>query len=213
MITPQGQRGMTLIELILAIGVLAMISSITYGAIANAAAVGEEAQAQRQLRTMGRNATEIMQRELSLAFISQNQNDYYRTQFKGTDRDPIDEIYFVARAHQKRYAGVKEGDAAEFGYWSEEDRKGGAYRSLLHRESPIIDDDPDRGGSVLALSHDVRRLNLRYYDERKEEWLDEWDSESSDQMNRVPHAIEIALELEDDEGRTASYFTRVPVKR
>ena len=59
----------------------------------------------------------------------------------------------------------------------------------------------------------MRRLNLRYYDERKEEWLDEWDSESSDQMNRVPHAIEIALELEDDEGRTASYFTRVPVKR
>jgi len=57
MITSQGQRGMTLIELILAIGVLAMISSITYGAIANAAAVGEEAQAQRQLRTMGRNAT------------------------------------------------------------------------------------------------------------------------------------------------------------
>ena len=136
-----------------------------------------------------------------------------RTQFKGVDRDPIDEIYFVAKAHQKRYAGVKEGDAAEYGYWSEEDRRGGSYRTLVHREAPIIDDDPERGGQVLALSHDVRRLNLRYYDERKEEWLDEWDSESSDQMNRVPHAIEIALELEDREGRTASYFTRIPVKR
>jgi general secretion pathway protein J len=204
---------MTLIELILAIGVLAMISSITYGAIANAAAMGEEATAQRQIRAMGRNAIEIMQREISLAFISQNQTDYYRTQFKGSDRDPIDEIYFVAKAHKKRYAGVKECDTAEFGYWSEEDRRGGAYRSLLHRESPIIDDQPERGGTVLALSHDVRRLNLRYYDERKEEWLDEWDSESSDQMNRVPHAVEIALELEDAQGRTAAYFVRVPLNQ
>jgi hypothetical protein len=59
----------------------------------------------------------------------------------------------------------------------------------------------------------VRRLNLRYYDERKEEWLDEWDSESSDQMNRVPHAVEIALELEDAQGRTAAYFVRVPLNQ
>jgi len=209
----RSQRGMTLMEVILAIGVLAMISSITYGAIANASAMAEEATAQRQIRAMGRNAVEIMQRELSLAFISQNQTDYYRTQFKGTDRDPIDEVYFVAMAHQKRYAGVKEGDAAEFSYWSEEDRRGGPYRSLVHRESPIIDDQPERGGTVLALSHDVRRLNLRYYDERKEEWLDEWDSENSDQMNRTPHAIEIALELEDEQGRTSAYFARVPVLR
>lgn len=208
-----GQHGMTLLEVILAIGVLAMISAITYGAIANASAMAEEATARRQIRAMGRNAVEIMQKELSLAFISQNQTDYYRTQFKGTDRDPIDEIYFVAMAHQKRYAGAKEGNAAEFAYWSEDDRKGGPFRSLIHRESPIIDDQPERGGTVLALSHDVRRLNLRYYDERKEEWLDEWDSESGDQMNRTPHAIEIALELEDEQGRSAAYFTRVPVMR
>jgi len=207
------QKGMTLMEVVLAIGVLAAISSITYGAIANASAMADEATAQRQIRSMGRNALEIMQRELSLSFISQNQTDYYRTHFKGTDRDPIDEVYFVSMAHQKRYAGVKEGDAAEFSYWSEEDRRGGPFRSLIHREAPVIDDQPERGGTVLALSHDVRKLNLRYYDERKEEWLDEWDSESAEQMNRTPHAVEIALELEDKEGRTAAYFARVPVLR
>ena len=207
------QLGMTLMEVILAIGVLAMISSITYGAIANAQAMGEEAEKSQQIRAMGRNAMEIMRRELSQSFVSQNQTDYYRTIFKATDRDPFDEVYFAAHAHEKRYAGVKEGDAAEFGYWSEQDRLGGPFRSLIHRESPIIDDDPERGGTLLAMSHDVRRFNLRYYDERKEEWLDEWDSETGEYMNRVPHAIEISLELEDAEGRTASYFTRVPVGR
>lgn len=207
----QQQRGLTLIELIIAITVLALISTITYSAISGATDMGEEAKARRELRAMGRNAVGIMSRELSQAFISQNQTEYYRTQFKGTDRDPIDEVYFVARAHEKRYANVKEGDTAEFGYWSEEDRRGGSYRTVVHRESPIIDEDPERGGTVLALSHDVRSLNLRYYDERKEEWVDEWDSEGTDTQNRVPHAVEINLELEDDRGRTSSYFTRVPV--
>jgi len=206
------QRGLTLMELMIAILLLAVISVVTFTAVANGTAMGDEANAQRQLTTMGRNALSVLSRELSHSFVSQNQTDYYRTQFKGTDRNPIDEVYFVSRAHEKRYANVKEGDIAEFGYWSEEDRLGGPYRTVIHRESPIVDDDPERGGTLLALCHSVRELNFRYYDQNKEEWVDEWDSEGADTANRVPHAIEIKLELEDKDGRVASFFSRVPVR-
>ena len=71
---------------------------------------------------------------------------------------------------------------------------------------------PERGGRILAMTHNMRSLNLRYYDKVKEEWLDEWDSESIDQMNRVPDAFELRMELEDDEARTASFFTRITAK-
>jgi len=81
----------------------------------------------------------------------------------------------------------------------------------VHREAAVVDDEPERGGTLLALTHNLRSLNLRYYDKNKEEWLDDWDSEGSDHMNRVPDAFEIRMELEDDEARTASFFTRIPV--
>ncbi len=207
----RGQVGMTLMELTVAIALLATITTFTWMTVDGARGVAVESSRRSDLNQMGRNAMEIMRRELSSGFVSANQTDYYKTHFKATDRDPFDEVHFVARAHEHRYADVKEGDIAEFGYWAEPDKRGGNFRSLMHREAPIVDDDPENGGTVNALCHSVRSLNLRYYDPTKEEWLEEWDSEGSEQTGRVPKAIEIRLELEDDEGRVISYYTRTPV--
>jgi len=206
------QRGLTLIELTISIGIIAVITVISYSVLQGSAAVASEAEARSDLDKMGRNAMRIMTRELSQSFISQNQTEYFKTVFKAEDRDPADEVYFVATAHEKRYANRKESNFAEYGYFSESDWNEGNFRSLVHRESPIVDDEPERGGRILAMTHNMRSLNLRYYDKVKEEWLDEWDSESSDQMNRVPDAFEIRMELEDDEARTASFFTRITAK-
>ena len=207
----QRSRGMTLMELSIAIALIGVIATLTWMTVGGASDISDATSAKTDLNKMGRNAMDIMRRELSQVFVSQNQTEYYKTVFKGIDRDPVDEIYFVSRSHEKRYHGVRESDVAEYGYWSESDIHGGNFRTLMHREAPIIDDDPEHGGMVHALCHGVRELNLRYYDERKEEWIDDWDSESSDTANRVPKAIEIRLELEDDLGNTAVFVTRTPV--
>ena len=208
---PPGQRGLTLMELVLSISIIAVITTISYSVLHGSAQIANEAEARSDLNKMGRNAMRILSRELAQAFISQNQTEYFKTVFKAEDRDPVDEVYFVSKAHEKRYANRKESNFAEYGYFSDSDWNGGNFRTLVHREATIVDDEPERGGTVLALSHNLRSLNLRYYDKTKEEWLDEWDSESSDQMNRAPDAFEIRMELEDDEARTAAFFTRIPV--
>jgi general secretion pathway protein J len=205
---PDPRAGMTLIELVISIGLVAVITMFSWMTIDGAARVAEESNAQADLHKMGRNAIDRMRMELSQAFLSPSQNENYQTVFKGTDRDPIDEVYFVARAHEKRYANVKEADHAEYQYWSVDDINGGSFRTLMHREAPIIDEDPEEGGVVHAMCHSVRELNLRYYNADKEEWMDEWDTEDADFGNRVPDAVEIRLELEDEEGRVAAYFTR-----
>ncbi len=51
----------------------------------------------------------------------------------------MDEVYFVAIAHEKRYANTKESDFAEYGYWSEPDMHGGNYRSLQAPKLPYDD--------------------------------------------------------------------------
>jgi len=200
-----------LIEVIISIAILATMTSSVYLILRNSLEVQEESSARAALSQMGRNAMEIMRSELSQAYLSENQTEDWRTVFKAEDADPIDEVYFIAKSHEKRYADAKECDLAELHYTSESDREGGVFRTLLHREAPIIDDEPERGGTVLAMAHNVRELELRYYDEKKEEWVEEWDSESAEHVNRLPRAVEIRLELEDAEGRSQSFLTRTLV--
>ena len=202
------QAGMTLIEIVIAMAMLAFMAVSVVVVMRNSADAQEDIRERTELSQMGRNAMEVMRREFAMAFVSKQTTEEWVTFFKATDRDPIDEVHFVTRAHEKRYSDVKESDLAEISILGEADRTGGAFATIIHREDPTVDDQWDRGGTVLPLAHNVRRLNLRYYDNRKEEWLDEWDSESSEQLNKAPPAVEIFLELEDAKGNTAAFYTR-----
>lgn len=206
------QRGLTLVEVMIALMLMAFMATSVLVVMRNSADIQETVKRQTELSAMGRGAMERMRRELSQAWLSRNTTEFYRPVFKAEDRDPIDEIYFVAKAHRKLYPDVKESLLAEFGYTSESLR-GSAFRTLMHREAPTIDEEPEKGGMVLAMCHNVREFNLRFYDPKKEEWVDEWDSEASETLNRLPRAIEIRLELEDDHGNVEAFFTRTLVNR
>lgn len=202
------QRGMTLIEILISMAMLAFMAISVVMVIRSSAEVQEDIRDRTELSQMGRNAIELMRREFAMAMVSKQTTEDWVTFFKATDRDPIDEVHFVTRAHEKRYSDAKESDLAEISYTSESDRTGGSFATLLHRHDATIDDQYDRGGTLLPMAHNVRKLNLRYFDTRKEEWVDEWDTESGEQVNRMPRAVEIVLELEDPKGNTASYITR-----
>lgn len=203
-----GQRGMTLIEILISMAMLAFMAISVVMVIRSSSDVQQDIRDRTELSQMGRNAIEMIRREFAMAYVSKQTTEEWVTYLKATDRDPIDEVHFVTRAHEKRYSDVKESDLAEISYTSESDQTGGSFRTLLHREDATIDDQWDRGGTLLPLAHNVRRLNLRYYDTRKEEWVDDWDTESGEQVNRMPRAVEIVLELEDEKGNTAAYITR-----
>lgn len=208
-----GAGGFSLIEVMISLSILAFMGAALFTILKNATDMQDEERARSDLHNMGRNTMERMRRELSQAFLSANQTEEYKTHFKATDRDPIDEIDFVTRAHEKHYPDVREGDLAEVGYRSEEGHEDGAFRTLLHREATVIDDRHDQGGLTLPMCHHVRELNFRFFDESKEEWVEEWDTEGADTPLRLPRAVEIRLELEDAEGRTASFSTRTLVDR
>lgn len=202
----RSQRGMTLIEILIAMAVLAFMAISVVIVMRNSTEVQEDIRARTELSQMGRNAIEMIREEMYMAYISRQTTEEWQTFFKAVDRDPIDEVHFVTRAHEKRYSDSKESDLAEISLTSESGT--GAFATLLHRSDPTPDDQWDRGGTILPLARNVRRLNLRYYDRDKEEWVDEWDSESGEYANQTPRAVEIVLELEDAAGNTASFMTR-----
>ncbi len=134
-------------------------------------------------------------RELQHAFLTEHVEsiNQYRTVFVGLNEDP-DRLYFSTQSHQRLYRDTRESDQTEITIWAEQSPDGRGY-TLYHREAPRIDEEPDEGGTIYPIAYNVRSFNLRYLDNKTNEWTDEWDSRSSDYSERLPRAVELSMVL------------------
>jgi len=137
-----------------------------------------------------------LRRDLQLAWLTSHRDavNTFQTVFVAVDDSP-DRLYFASLAHQRLYRDTRECDETEITVWAEPAPGRGAGYILYHREAPRIDEEPDKGGTVLPLAHDVRSFELRFLDPQKDEWVDEWDTRSTDTPNRLPRAVQIGLVL------------------
>lgn len=194
-------RGMTLLEVLVSLGVLAMIGLLIYGAF-DSLSRGRRGEAMRVDRArQGRDAMDRMVRELSSAFLSAhnpaNQALVTRqTCFLGTNGGSFDRLDFVSFAHRRIEADSKESDQAEIGYFVVKDPEHDDKMDLVRREQPNPDYDPKAGGIVNVLAEDVEEFNLKYLDPMSGQWIDTWDTvQLTAQLNRLPVEVEIKLVL------------------
>jgi general secretion pathway protein J len=194
-------RGMTLLEVIVSLGVLAMISLLIYGAF-DSLSRGRRGEALRADRArQGRDAVERIAHELQTAFLSlhtpTNQSLVTRnTAFIGQSSSQFDRVDFTGFAHRRITKDSRESDQAEIGYFVVRDPEVDGKMDLVRREQAPIDFDIKRGGTVNVLAEDVERFDVRYLDPLTGQWLDTWDSTLvTGQGNRLPLEARIELEL------------------
>lgn len=216
------RRGFTLLEVMVALGIMAVIAALTWGALAGAFQARDFLEESDQHDRSARVALGRISRELSLAFLTSHTDavNTYRTVFIAKDGDGDDQVWFSTLAHRRTIRDSRECDQSEITLWTESDPNGGSGDLvLLHRESGWIDHEPDKGGTVLPLATSVARFDLRYLDSETGEWRDEWDTTGADTPNRLPRAVEITLVLRgpdpEDEDSTVEkpYLTTVLVER
>lgn len=145
-------------------------------------------------------------RDLGLAWLTPQTGavNTFRTVFVARNEDPADALWFATLAHRRLYANTHECDQSEITLWAEDDPESPGRLVLLHRESLRIDEEPDKGGTILPLAHGVRQFDLRFLDGRTAEWREEWSSIGTETPARLPRAVKIVLVLatpdpEDDE--------------
>jgi prepilin-type N-terminal cleavage/methylation domain-containing protein len=98
------------------------------------------------------------------------------------------------------------GDNFGLGEEDEEDAAPTEQASLL-LECPEIEDDLDLPGACVP----VTSLAFRYFDETVGDWREEWDStvDNNATFGRLPSAVEITMELADENGSPHSFYTVV----
>ncbi|HJN73064.1 MAG TPA: type II secretion system protein GspJ [Myxococcota bacterium] len=189
------RKAMTLVEVMVALGILAVIGTITIATLSNTLQARELLSENDAHQQSVRVALDTVTRELELAYLTFNTQvpNSYVTVFVAKDETPVDNLWFATLAHQRLYRNSRESDQSEISIWAEDDPEmEGAY-VLMHREAPRIDHEPDKDGVIYPLAYGVTRFTIRFLDPTTCEWADEWDSTSTEQDGRLPRAAQIVL--------------------
>ncbi len=190
----RARRGFSLLEVVVAISVLALIGSLTFETIASALDTRDVLEEEDQANQSARVALDRLRRDLRLAYLTSNTSavNTYRTQFIGKNDDP-DQLWFTTLSHHRMYRESRECDQTEVTYWTEDDPTMDGAKVLLRREAPRIDQEPEKDGLIAPLAYHLKDVNFRYINPKSNSWLEEWDTTGVDQANLLPRAVQIAL--------------------
>lgn len=208
-------RGFSLIELVIAASITAVIGAMVAGSFKRAADARDLAEAQDQRFTGARLALTRMARELSEAFLSEHYDrKRFRerlTLFRGKDGGDEDQLLFTTFAHVRLMRDVKESDQAVVEYTVEPDPSNPGERALWRREKPRIDDEPERGGARAVVLEHVKGFDAQYWDWKKQEWVREWNTGTSERSGFLPTRVKLKVRLSMPDGREQSFETQARV--
>ncbi|AKT36711.1 type II secretion system protein GspJ [Chondromyces crocatus] len=210
--------GLTLVEVLISIAILALIGTLIYGAFDGMSrtrkGIGEMSDRYHQ----GRQALSRISRELQSAFISRHmpvQQIYLvrKTIFAGEKSTPTDRLDFTSFAHRRLMADAHESDQCEISYFAVRDPDQRGKIDLVRREAKIIDLDPQHGGVVNVLAEDIDSFTLRYLDPISDDWVDTWDTtQATGQLDRLPRQVWVKLVLRGGPGgQLLKFETKVSI--
>ena len=195
------ERAMTLLEIMVSMAILAMISLLIYGAFDSVTRGKTNESARMERYREGRGAVLRMSREIPSAYLSDHGSKSPSTAarltaFVASTGMNFQRLDFTAFVHRRTERDAKESDQAEVSYLVVKDPQDPEIMDLVRREQPVPDADPRHGGHVDVLVRDVEEFSMKFLDPISGNWLDSWDSSSSNgQPNRLPMEVRITLRL------------------
>lgn len=204
-------RGFTLIEMLIAVGVLAWVSMLIYTAFAGMKSSKEGVGRIDDRNHEGREAIRRISREIASAYVSlHRQLDpmllVVKTAFIGTRGTPADRLDFNSFSHRRFDRNSHESDQCELSYFGSPDIKSSGAIDLVRRESAKLDTKPEKGGRIDVLATDIDLFKLKYLDPLTGMWVETWDSTDTTQhTNQLPVYVYVKLVLN---GGRRTFFHR-----
>jgi general secretion pathway protein J len=203
--------GFTLVEVMIAVAITAMMGAMTLGAFRQVDRAQEIARAQGDRYAAARLALTRIAREVSMAYISEHYDkDRIRerpTLFKGG----ADGLLFTTFAHQRLARDARESDQSVVEYKLASDPDHAGENALFRREKAHIDEEADRGGREDLVADHVQAFRIGYWDPKRKEWVREWSTRAVDHPSDLPTRVRFELELKLADGRTEKFSTETRI--
>ena len=200
-------RGFTLIEVMIAMTIMALLTVLISSAIRSATKNKRRLEARMESQTLLYDCLRIIKQDLEKAFHYQDvffemekqalnrldqernkttkiqshsspENQPQLTHFLGEE----DNVHFTSLNHFRTRYNSQESNQMEVGYYLEKckNRTGqGSSQCLWRRSSSLIDDRVDEGGTKVILAENISHFKLSYRDDGdNDDWLKRWRSDN-----------------------------------
>ena len=198
--------GFTLIEVLIAIFIFAVVLTTIYTSYTGTFRVIDETESQAEIYRMASIAMERMLEDLESIYVSKieekpesGEETPHSFQFMGEDLEIkgrcADTLRFISRAHINLSGQEQDTGITEIGYYVEEGDEGDDF-ALYRSDKPMFDKtfslEEQTGGLVLCKR--LVSVNFTYYEEDGEV-LESWDSSSDALKDKIPKMVSISLEF------------------
>ena len=207
--------GLTLIEIMVALAVLTMMLTSVWSSFRGTLRGLESSEEIQKRYAIVRSGLSRMTAELSMAYLSFNRppgETRHFTMFEGRDSGDQDSVTFSSFAHLRIRRDANESDQTVIQYFLADDPEDSTRQHLYRREARRLTGDlPERMEDYFpayVMIEDVDAFDLKYWDGRQQEWLDEWATMRVDmQPDRLPQRVKITLKIKDmgDDGEPLEF--------
>jgi len=181
---PRLEGGFTLVEVLLAVSLVAMMAALVFGSLFVTTSAIDAARASSANEQMIRSTLRVMSDELSVGKSTQAGPWMgINGQLEG---QPADTIAFLTMGQFRGAESTKDTELVRIVYTREGDRLLRYVRKNLYGLT-------DESVGQIELATKVKAFNVRYYDEKNRLWVDEWDGRG--RLTSVPKALLIELML------------------
>ncbi len=204
----RGTKGFTLLEVLIAMGIMSVIVTVIYSSFSTASRNVEQAEAMRDANDLAQTLVEKLFDDITNAYVNPVMivpTIFYGKKVQpepGDDAKRYDELYLTTLTNERAF-NTKEMDLWEVGYFFKQKSDGSGFVMWRREKKELSKDVPAlEGGDEYELTDRVNNLQFRYNDGAK--WSDEWTSKTT-----VPKVVEISLTLAGG----PTYTTQVKVGR
>ena len=191
-------KGFTLLEVLLAMAILAVTLTGIYMSFSTAGRNVEQAEAIRDETDVARSLIARITDDIANAYVNRNMNfsaritifDGIKEEIESSGEKRRHDSITLTTLTNWRKPDSKEMELWEVGYFFREKPDGSGYTLFRREKRELSKDVPAlEGGVEYEITDQVDGLQFRYYDGSN--WADAWDKS----LNKVPAAVEVALTL------------------
>ncbi len=203
----RARSGMSLVEVMVAMTIFAVVASLLYSGFAQTARVKERVESQLEREHEIRSGLERMAQEMTTAYTSsqRNINEALRTMMTGfvaKEQGSNTKVYFSSFSHRRLYRNAHESDQNELAYFVTADPDASSEDVLARREQRRVDEDIEKGGQIQVLIRNVHGFEVQFFDPLTKEWTTNWDTtQAGGQPNRLPLQAKINVKVPNLNGK------------
>lgn len=226
-------KGFTLLEVMVSIGILGFIMTLVWSGSSQSRRAKQRVDIRSEVYHKGAVALRKISDDVSMSFLAVRSKaqktgadattpntteaeavkptDTIKTFFIAADNGDKDSLKFTSFSHMRLFKNAKESDQCKIQYEIVASEEEGGGFDLIRREEAWLDGSMEIKASPLVLAGGIKSFNIEYYDEKKDDWRGDWDTEKPDAAGKLPKAARIKLSFDDpfDEKSQIDFSTAV----